>query len=134
MASSFEVVIYQGRTTQYVFTIKNAAGTVVPISDQGDVVRFKIGRGINATPALDLNSVDETAGGSVCSISDYDAGQVTVTVSETDAATLDIGIYDAELILVDESISSPIVDPTLVATLGIVHVIRTMGGNTGKVS
>ncbi len=128
MASSFEITIYVGRTCDYQFTLRDANSDGVLIS-ASDVVRFKLGRGDNATPDLDLRSGDATGNGSTITIDQLTApAKATVRIAQNDAAELAPGTYRGELLLVDDSEDAP-ADAIKLASLGVVYVVGGLGGN-----
>jgi|GEM_PF-6056720 len=133
MPATFERVFYLGRTTRQRFYLYEADGSTPIVLQATDVVRFKIGRRAGQTPDLDLIDGTVTSGGSGIDILDRgdasNAAQVAVIVGESEE--LDPGAYDAEFLVVDDSVASPTADPTIPANKGVVHVVDMLGGNTG---
>jgi hypothetical protein len=135
MAASFERVFFLGRTTRQRFDLYEEDGSTQIVLDDTDYVRFKIGRGGGSTPSLDLVQGSVTSGGSGIDVLDRGTAgttpaQVAVTMGENEE--MDPGTYDAEFLVVDDSVASPVTDPTVPAGKGIVHIVDMMGGNTGK--
>lgn len=134
-ASCFERAFYLNRTTSQSFSLYEADGSTPVQLSESDYVRFAAGRGGNdPSPILDLVWGTETAGGSgirVSSKGDADnPAVVIVTMGENE--TIHPGTYDAEFSVVDDSVASPVADPTVPIMRGVVHVIDTVGGTTGK--
>lgn len=135
MAACFERVFYLGRTTRQSFYLYEADGSTPVQLDDTDYVRFAVGRGGNdPSPILDLVWGTETSGGSgISRLSRGDASnpaQIAVIMGQNEVVPP--GIYDAEFSVVDDSVASPVNDPTLPIMRGIVHVLDTIGGSTGK--
>lgn len=134
-AAFFEWAFYLGRTTRKRFYLYERDGSTPVALDDTDYVRFAAGRGgSDPSPVLDLVWGTETDGGSgidVLSRGDSSTpAEVAVIVGERE--TIPPGDYDAEFSVVDDSAASPVVDPTLPIMRGVIHVIDTIGGSTGK--
>lgn len=134
MAAFFERTFYLGRTTRQQFDLYEADGATAVQLDDTDYVRFAAGRGGNdPSPILDLVWGATTAGGSGITIlsrgSASAAAQVAVVVGENES--IPPGTYDAEFSVVDDSVASPLTDPTVPIMRGVIHVVDTIGGSTG---
>lgn len=131
MAASTQVTIYQTRTTDHTFALYQSDGVTGLVLAASDVVRFKLGRGDGATPDLDLDSAAATANGSVVTIDDLTApADVTVRFAQADISGLHPGVYRGEILVVDDSETDP-ADAIKYNQLVVVHVIGTLGGDTG---
>ena len=135
MAAIFERVFFLRRTTRQRFYLYEADGSTPVILDDTDYIRFAVTRGANdASPVLDLVWGSETDGGSgidVLSCGSATApAEVAVIMGENEV--ISPGVYDAEFSVVDDSVASPVVDPTIPIMRGIVHIIDTLGGSTGQ--
>lgn len=135
MSAFFERSFYLGRTTRQSFYLYQADGSTAVQLDDTDYVRFAVGRGGNdPSPVLDLVWGSETSGGSGIQVisrgSSSSPAHVAVIVGEDEI--IPPGVYDAEFSVVDDSSASPVADPTLPIMRGVVHVIDTIGGSTGK--
>lgn len=115
---SFEVFPEKNRKAEWTVTLTDADGNAVNYAT-GDVVRFKVGRR-DGTPALDLNSDDDTSNFTVSNGSN----EVTIVLLQGDTSSLKPGPYEAEVALVDTSDS----DRIKTAEQGVVHIVHTMGG------
>ena len=131
MAASFEIVVKYGRTSIHDFPLTTSAGAAVLLAD-ADIVRFKIGGVNGSTPLLDLVEGTKTAGGSGISVTNS-SDQSTAHVVYGENETLNPGIHDAEIIVVDDSVGSPLANPTLYVFDGIIHILPGLAGNTGLV-
>jgi hypothetical protein len=135
MAACFERTFYLGRTTVHYFDLYESNGETVVNLDDTDYVRLAAGRGaMDPSPILDLVWGATTAGGSGIEILDRGTAttpaRIAITVGQNES--IQPGTYDAEFSVVDDSVASPIADPTLPIMRGIVHVIDTIGGSVGK--
>lgn len=90
------ITAYRNRTSIRTITITDADGDNVVIAET-DVVRVKIGRG-GEVPLLDLDGVETTSNGSGCT----NANPTTLTL-DNDDMTMVAGIYDIEVMVVDDS-------------------------------
>lgn len=132
MAAFFEIVCTQDRTVSETITLYQEDGSTGIALAADDVVRFKMGRRTGSTPTLDLDTIAATANGSKCDVSSYDSpAMVTVTLAQDDLTSMMPGIYDAQVVVVDNSVVSPFVDPAYVASNGIVSVLPGLGGDKG---
>lgn len=99
MAATFDFIdegqvrraVYRGETLQRVFTYKDSDGVAVDLT--GYSASMQVRKSLADGVALELSTVNSriTLGGA--------AGTVTLTVSATDTATVDVGqyFYDLEL-------------------------------------
>jgi len=99
MAATFDFIdegqvrraVYRGETLQRVFTYKDADGVAVDLT--GYSASMQVRKSLTDGVALELSTVNSriTLGGA--------AGTVTLLVSATDTATIDVGqyFYDLEL-------------------------------------
>jgi hypothetical protein len=133
--SSFERVFFANRTTRQVFDLYARDGAT-PIQLQADdYVRFSAGRGgDDPSPILDLVNGSETDGGSGIDVITTGDGttpaQVAVIVGENE--TIHPGTYSAQFDIVDESVASPVVNPTTPGMFGVIHILDHAGGSTGQ--
>lgn len=131
MAATFEWTIYQNRTTKRIVNLFESDGTTGVALAVTDVVRFKMGRRIGGTPDLDLDTVAPTANASGVDVVTSPApAQVRVTLAQADLTSLVPGVYNAEVIVVDDSEPSP-ANAALVASIGVVNLIGSMAGDIG---
>lgn len=120
MSISFE--LHRGRKVTHTFTMKDSADTNVTVADT-DVVRVKIGRQ-GSTPILDLGS--DAASGNGTTV--QRANPFEVAFAAADVTLLKAGVYDVEILVVDDSESG---DPPKHAEHGVCTVHETMGGDVG---
>ena len=131
MAASFEWTIYQNRTAKRLVNLFESDGTTGVALASTDVVRFKMGRRIGSTPDLDLDTVAATTNKSGVDVVTSPApARVRVTLAQADLTSLVPGVYNAEVIVIDDSEPSP-ADAALVASIGVVNIIGSMGGDIG---
>lgn len=121
---SYEVVAVKGRTTIFAGGLYMSDGSPVSLGPS-DKLRFKVGLTDAATPLLDLLSGTVTLNGSTITITDRGSAnapaQYAGELAEADVLPLAIGIYDAELIVLDYNVSNP--NPaTKQVEAGVVHV------------
>lgn len=133
MAATFEIVAYKGRTTQHDIALKDADAAAINAQESQDVARFKLGRRTGATPTLDLDTLSTPGAlhGSRLSWKTFTPAVVTLTLTQKDMDSVEPGTYDAEVILIDNSVASPSGDPAFPASFGVVHVVGMMGGSRG---
>lgn len=133
MANSFEITVYRGRTSTHVFTLYEDDGTTgIALSETDDIARFKFGRRNTSTPDLDIDSIDKLANGSRLSISKFTSpAEVTLTIAQDDTSSLIPGVYTGDLSVIKGLVTSPIADPILTVSKGIVYVMGTLAGDTG---
>jgi hypothetical protein len=83
---------------------------------------------------LDLVWGTTTTGGSGIEIlsrgDSSNPAQVAVIVGENE--TIHPGDYDAEFSIVDDSVASPVANPTTPIMRGVIHIVDTIGGTTGQ--
>ncbi len=131
MAASFEWTIYQNRTAKRIVNLFESDGTTGVALAATDVVRFKMGRRIGSAPDLDLDTVAPTVNASgVDVVTNPAPAQVRVTLAQADLTSLVPGVYNAEVIVVDDSEPSP-ANAALVASIGVVNLIGSMAGDIG---
>jgi len=129
---SFEIKAYANRTADYTITIKTDAGGYVQL-EATDVVRVKIGR-VGATPDLDIDSVAATSNGSLVTVDQVGDGSsvhasVTLRLAQADLTALQ-GVYDCEVLVVDDSETSP-ANAIKAAEYGIVGILLSQAGDVG---
>lgn len=131
VALFFEIVAYRGRTKEYTGTLYRSDGTTALVLASGSKVRFKAGRGDQATPLLDLVSGVATPNGSTVVLDTLGSGSTparyTVRLAQDDLADIEPGTYDAEVVVIDHGSSGP-ADAAKVAASGTLHIIGRMGG------
>lgn len=126
----FQIHVYKNRTVDFTVNLFENDGTTEVLLASDDVVRVKIGRGTGA-PSLDLDSTGAESGGSVVS---FTAGTNDVTVRfGTDTSAMDVGAYDVEVAVVDNSETAP-VDAIKHAEYGVLNLHPTMGGDVSEES
>jgi|15BtaG_2_1085339.scaffolds.fasta_scaffold01178_6 hypothetical protein len=124
------IEISKRRTDDYEFVIYESDKTTAVVLNSGDVVRFKLYRQ-DGTISLDIDSAAATANGSLVTVDDLDPATVTVRFAQDDTSGLIVGDYDGELLIVDDSETSPL-DAIKVAAYGIVKVLKSGSGDVGK--
>ena len=134
-SSSFSFNHARNRTADYTFTLYEVDGTTGIILAATDVVRFKLYRGNNDTPILDLKSGGSpTPNGSQVTITQLTApAMCVVRLAQGDVQSLFPMAYEAEVIVVDDSLTSP-VDGALSVQRGIVNIMGAPGGPIDKTS
>lgn len=102
----FAIYHRQGRSAEYTITLYLADGSTAFNLAANDQVLFKIGRNSDS-PDLEIDSDSDTANGSGMT---FTAGQNTVnlTLAEGDAAGLETGAHDADIVVVDASEDSSV--------------------------
>jgi len=131
---SYVLNVYRGRTNVFTGSLYKTDGlSPAPLAD-GDKLRFKAGLSDAGAPALDLVSGGATAAGSTVTITDRGSpaapAQYTIEIAEADAALLAAGVYDAELLVVDSTISAP-TNATKQVEVGVLCVLDQQAGNVG---
>jgi hypothetical protein len=96
---SVELSITAGLTRSFTGTLEDASGNAIPITANSDVL-FKLYRGDGATPDLDLSGT-QLAGGSVTSFTPGSSGAYAVKICGSDTASLNPGVYQVKIALVD---------------------------------
>ena len=127
---AFELFFYKNRRSDEVVSLYQDDGTTSASLQASDVVRFKMYRRDQATPTLDLDSVAATANGSIVTVDELGlepTAQATITVMSADIASVALGPYTAEIVVVDDSASD---EPRLVDS-GVVHILQSGGGDVG---
>lgn len=134
-SNSFAFNHARGRTADYTYTLYEADGSTGVALAASDVVRFKLYSGNNATPILDIASGQSPtdAGSSVTITQISSPAQARIRIAQGDVSSLALGAYDAEIIVVDDSLTSPI-DGALSAERGVVNIMASGGGNIDKSS
>lgn len=101
---SFEVSVTRNRSKAFSVVLYETDGETGIVLQASDVVRFKVYRRDGATPTLDLDSVGATASGSVITVDQLTSpATVTVTIAQGDTSSLEPGVWDAEVCVVDDS-------------------------------
>ncbi len=126
----FSVTIYKNRTCDYTVPLDQVDGTDVVLGAT-DVVRFKVWRRDAATPDLDIDSVAALSGGSLVTIDNIATGATTVRFGQGDTSSMDPGVYNAEVSVVDDTETNPL-DAIKIAEHGIVHLLGSGGGEIAK--
>jgi hypothetical protein len=127
---SFEITVHDGRSSVHDFPLFKSDKVTEVLMKEADIGRVKIGRAYNTSPDLDLIEGTKTTGGSGVSVTNTST-QSTIHFHYGENETLDPGTYDMEVSVVDDSVASPLVDPTLFVVIGILHILKGQGGNTG---
>ena len=103
---SFELVCHRGRTNSLVLTLFEADDNGLTLNSD-DKVRFKVWRRNNATPVLDIDSIGALSGGSIITVTQTaSAAEATLKLCQADTASLDPGVYSAEISVVDSGDSN----------------------------
>lgn len=137
MASTFSINLAINRTCLFEGELFEADGSTPYVLESNDKLRFKVYRGDNATPVLDLLSGSPLSGGSGIVIDSLGSGtegaKYTMTFAQTDIESSDVkrGPYDAELIVVDDSAGASPELRNKFVQFGVVHFLYTGGGNLG---
>lgn len=125
----FELVAYKNRSNSFQGSLFEADGSTGIALAGADKVRFKLGTRGN-TPTLDLLSGSTTALGSTVVIDQTASpAQYTVLLSQGDLDLIEPSIYDAEVIVVDDSEDAAV--ETKHVEHGAVHILGIMGGDIG---
>ena len=131
MAVSFELHQPRGRTRDHEIKLYETNGTTGIVLASTDKVRVKIFRGNNQTPDLDLVDGTVTANGSTLTIDQRTAPTtVTLRVAQADTASLPLGVYEVDVIVVDDSETAP-VDAAKPAMEGLLYLTGSGGGDLG---
>jgi hypothetical protein len=93
---AFCITAFKQHHTRYALSILDANAALIPI-DTSNVVRVKIGKD-NQIPILDINSTAATANGS--SVTNVNP---LILVIDQDDVTFTPGIYDMELLVMDDA-------------------------------
>lgn len=107
---SFQILSEKGRTVDFAILLFEDDGTTSVTLAATDVVRFKMGRRDGTKPDLDLLSGVVTANGSTVTVDQTGTSptaQVTVRMAQADTAGLIAGMYDANVLVVDNSETAP---------------------------
>lgn len=124
---SVELSITAGLTRSFTGTLEDSTGAAIAITVGSDVL-FKLYRGDGATPDLDLNGT-ALAGGSVTGFtagSGAGIGTYTVTIVGTDTTTLNPGVYQVKIELVDAGDGNRLKD----VDFGVCYVNGPTAGKT----
>ena len=122
--TSFEHVIRKNRTKAFNFALLATDGSTDVNIAASDNVRVKIVRGNEATPDLEIESAADTANGSGIA---FTAGtnDFVLTIAQDDSNGLNLGVYEMEVNLIDDSDS----DYIKYAERGVLHVLQSGGGD-----
>lgn len=126
---SFQLLAYRGRTKDYSVKLYEQDGVTAFTLAVTDVVRFKMSLG-TGLPVLDLRSGAATAFGSKVTVTAVSPAEAVVRLAQGDLALLEPGVYDAEVIVVDDSETAP-ADAAKCVEIGVVCIIPTAGGDLG---
>lgn len=126
---SFSIKCHANRTQDFTITLFENDGSTALVLTATDVVRVKVGRS-GDTPDIDIDSIADTANGSRVTIDTLNPASVTLRLAQGDTASLD-GIYDIEVLVVDDSETSP-ADAIKAAEYGVLSVIASQAGDIGK--
>ena len=131
MACSYEHHQPSGSTREHEIKLYETNGTTGIGLASTDKVRVKIFRGNNQTPDLDLVDGTVTANGSTLTIDQRTAPTtVTLRVAQADTASLPLGVYEVDIIVIDDSETAP-VDAAKQAMGGLLYLTGSGGGNLG---
>jgi hypothetical protein len=123
---AFEFAVHRNRDHDFTGTIYEADETTEVVLAASDVLRLKVFRRDAATPVLDIDSVAALAGGSVLAFTAA-TGDYTLKINKADTSGLVVGVYEAELSVVDDSDS----DRIKVAEYGTIGILGAGAGDIG---
>jgi hypothetical protein len=124
--SGFENAIRKKRTRAFTVTLFESDGSTAVIIAAADRVRFKIYRGDDEDPYLDILSGVAAPGGSTVTPTPG-TNSVAIVIRQGDVERLAPGAYDAEILLVDQSDTNAAKH----AETGVIHILESGGGNIG---
>ena len=130
---SFQILSEKGRTVDFSISLYENDGTTSVTLAATDVVRFKMGRRDGVKPDLDLLSGVVTANGSTVTIDETGTSpvaSVTVRMAQADTSGLIAGMYDAEVLVVDDSETAP-ANAIKHFERGTVSMQESLGGSIG---
>jgi hypothetical protein len=127
---SFEFTVTRNRTADKLVRIYEPDGVTPVVLAAADAVRFKLFRRNAATPLVDVVSTSPTASGSRLVVDSLDPATVTLRLAQGDTASIEPGVYEAEICVVDDSETNP-ADAIKQAEHGVVHVLGSAGGGVG---
>lgn len=131
MASSFELHQPRGRTRDHQIVLYETNGSTGIVLAATDVLRVKIFRGNNQTPALDIFDVSDLANSSGITITQRTApATATLRITQADTASLPLGVYEVDIIVVDDSETAP-ADAAKQAMSGLLYLTGSGGGDLG---
>lgn len=134
MAAYFELHQPRGRTRDHSISIREADESTVVTLAATDVVRVKVYSGDNETPGLDLLSGESSPNDSTVTVDNLaTVPQVTLRLAQGDTSDWVLGVYDVDVIVVDDSESAP-ADAAKHAMSGLLYLTGTGGGGLGLTS
>lgn len=119
------VSAYRNRTIDLFVSLYESDGSTPFVLGAGDNVRVKIGRG-GDSPLLEIDRDPSPAG----SKTTFAAGsnQVTMRIAQGDTSGLAPGSYDLEVVVVDDSESTP-QDAAKHVQYGVFSLLQSLGGD-----
>lgn len=119
------VTAYRNRTIDLLLSLYESDGSTPFVLAANDNVRVKIGRGTDS-PLIEVDRDASPAG----SKTTFAAGSnsVTLRIAQGDTANLAAGSYDLEVLVIDDSESSP-PDAAKHVQYGVFSLLPTMGGD-----
>ena len=131
MAVSFELHQPRGRTRDHQIVLYETDGSTGILMESTDVLRVKIFRGNSQTPDLELFDISDTSNDSGITITQRSApATATLRIAQADTENLPLGVYEVDIIVVDDSESAP-VDAAKQAMGGLLYLTGTGGGDLG---
>lgn len=129
----FIVRAFRNRTITFSGTLKTASGGVLQLANS-DKVRIKVGRQSDGTPILDLLSGTATTNGSLVTITSRGSSSASAKyefkLAQGDTKNMEPGTYDMEVLVVDDSETSP-ADAVKMAEQGALMLRETLDGGVG---
>jgi hypothetical protein len=127
MSTGFEIYFDKNRTVSQDIVLYQADGGGLTLNS-GDKVRFRVWRRDQTTPLIDVNNIAALDGGSIVTVTGLaSAAMATVKICQADIASVDPGIYDAEIVVVDSGDSNLAKS----AGRGICGIFSSGGGSIG---
>lgn len=134
MAAYFELHQPRGRTRDHSITLYETDGSTGIVLSATDVVRVKVHSGNAQTPGLELLSGESTANGSTVTVVQLTApANVTLRIAQADTTAWVLGVYEVEVIVVDDSETAP-ANAALHALGGLLYLTGSGGGDLGLTS
>ena len=127
---SFALTIHKGRTSDDTVALYESDGTTALVLAATDVVRVKFFKRDGDTPDLDIDSAAASANGSVVTVDTLNPSSCTLRIAQGDTSGLVPGPYRAEILVVDDSESSP-ADAVKMVEMGVAYVLGVGGGDVG---
>ena len=128
---AFTVTFVKNRTSDDTITLYESDGTTGITLAATDVVRFKMYRRDTSTPDLDIDSAADSTNGSGITVDQLASAAIaTLRIAQADTAGLVPGPYRAEILVVDDSETTP-ANAVKSAEQGVAYVLSSGGGDVG---